>query len=70
MERILFTAGAGLRLVHGAGAPIPASHLLAVFLKEVRVDPRAFLSRDLGPNREGVVELTVAGQATVLPFSG
>ena len=70
MERILFTAGAGLRIVRGAGTPIPASHLLAVFLKEVRVDPRSFLSRDLGPNREGVVELTLAGQATVLPFSG
>ena len=55
LERILFRAGARVRVVSGAGPAIPAKNLLALFLKEVRVDPRTFLSRDLGPNREGVV---------------
>ncbi|NBY66660.1 MAG: hypothetical protein EBQ51_06295 [Verrucomicrobia bacterium] len=54
----------------GKGAPIPAKNLLAITIQEVRVDPRTFISRDLGPNREGVVELTVSGQSSVIPFSG
>ena len=69
-ERILFHAGAKVEVVTGKGAPIPRENLLAVFIKELRVDPRTFLSKDLGPNREGVVELTVAGQATFIPYSG
>jgi len=70
LDRILFRAGARVRVVSSAGPAIPGKNLLALFLKEVRVDPRTFLSRDLGPNREGVVELTLSGQSTVLPFSG
>jgi len=54
----------------GKGGPIPEKNLLAIFIKEVRVDPRTFISRDLGPNREGVIELTLSGQSTVIPFSG
>jgi len=70
LDRILFRAGATLRVVKGKGGPIPEKNLLAIFIKEVRVDPRTFISRDLGPNREGVVELTLSGQSTVIPFSG
>ncbi len=69
-ERILFNAGAKVEVVDGKGAPIPRENLLAVFIKELRVDPRTFLSKDLGPNREGVVELTIAGQPTIIPYSG
>ena len=62
LDRILFKAGAKVRVIPGVGAarPIPAKNLLAIFLKEVRVDPRTFVSRDLGSNREGVIELTLA----------
>jgi hypothetical protein len=70
LDRILFRAGATLRVVKGKGGPIPEKNLLAIFIKEVRVDPRTFISRDLGPNREGVIELTFSGQSTVIPFSG
>jgi len=70
LDRILFRAGATLRVVKGKGAPIPEKNLLAIFIKEIRVDPRTFISRDLGPNREGVIELTLSGQSTVIPFSG
>ena len=69
-ERILFHAGAKVRLIKGKGAPIGKGHLLAIFIKQVRVDPRAFRSKDFGPNREGVLELTVATEKTVIPFSG
>ena len=70
LDRILLQAGAKLRLVKGKGEPIPEKNLLAIFIREVRVDPRTFISRDLGPNREGVIELTVSGQSTTIPFSG
>ena len=69
-EQILFHAGAKVEVVAGKGAPIPRENLLAVFIKELRVDPRNFRSQDLGPNREGVVELIVAGEATIIPYSG
>ena len=69
-ERILFNAGAKVEVMAGKEAPIPRENLLTVFIKELRVDPRTFLSKDLGPNREGVVELTIAGQATIIPYSG
>ena len=69
-ERILFNAGAKVELVAGKGQLIPKTNLLAVFIKELRVDPRTFLSEDLGPNREGVMELTIAGQPTIIPYSG
>ena len=69
-ERILFNAGAKVRVIRGKGKPLPKGNLLAIFIKEVRVDPRAFRSKDLGPNREGVLELTVATEKTVIPFSG
>jgi len=69
-DRILFHAGAKVRVIQGKGQPIGKGHLLAIFIKEVRVDPRAFRSKDFGPNREGVVELTVATEKTVIPFSG
>ncbi|NBQ55807.1 MAG: hypothetical protein EBU36_04045 [Verrucomicrobia bacterium] len=69
-ERILFNAGAKVEVVSGKGGPIPKENLLAVFIKELRVDPRTFLSKDLGPNREGVVELIISGQPTILPYSG
>jgi len=69
-ERILLNAGARMDVVAGSGQSVPRENLLAVFIKELRVDPRTFLSKDLGPNREGVVELTIAGQPTILPFSG
>ena len=55
LDRILLRAGATLRVVKGKGAPIPEKNLLAIFIREVRVDPRTFISRDLGPNREGVI---------------
>ena len=61
LDRILFRAGATLRVVKGKGVPIPEKNLLAIFIKEIRVDPRTFISRDLGANREGVVELTLSG---------
>ena len=70
LDRILFRAGATLRVVKGKGRAIPAKNLLAITIQEVRVDPRTFISSDLGPNREGVVELTVSGQSSVIPFSG
>lgn len=70
LDRILFRAGATLRVVKGKGGPIPQKNLLAITIKEVRVDPRTFLSRDFGPNREGIIELTLSGQSTVIPFSG
>ena len=69
-ERILFDAGAKVEVVGGKGGPIPKENLLAVFIKELRVDPRTFLSKDLGPNREGVVELIIAGQPTIIPYTG
>lgn len=69
-ERILFNAGAKVRLVPGTGKPLPHGNLLAIFIKEIRVDPRSFLSKDFGPNREGILELTVATERTVIPFSG
>lgn len=69
-ERILFNAGAKVEVIGGKGDPVPKENLLAVFIKELKVDPRTFLSKDLGPNREGVVELTIAGQPTILPYSG
>jgi len=59
-----------MRIVPGSGSVIPQKNLLAIWIKEIRVDPRTFISRDLGPNREGVVELTLSGQSTVIPFSG
>jgi hypothetical protein len=70
LDRILFRAGATMRVVKGKGGPIPEKNLLAIFIKEVWVDPRTFISRDLGSNREGVVELTLSGQSTVISFSG
>jgi hypothetical protein len=69
-ERILFHAGAKVRVIRGKGKPLPKGNLLAIFIKEIRVDPRAFRSMDFGPNREGVLELTVATEKTVIPFSG
>ncbi|NCY21602.1 hypothetical protein EBX31_06565 [bacterium] len=69
-ERILLNAGAKVEVVAGKGVPIPKQNLLAVSIKELRVDPRTFLSKDLGPNREGVVELIIAGQPTIIPYSG
>ena len=69
-DRILFNAGAKVRLVKGKGTPIGEGHLLAIFIKEIRVDPRAFRSKDFGPNREGVLELTVATEKTIISFSG
>ncbi|NBS55132.1 hypothetical protein EBT23_06200, partial [bacterium] len=69
-DRILFNAGAKVRLVKGKGTPIGEGHLLAIFIKEIRVDPRAFRSKDFGPNREGMLELTVATEKTIIPFSG
>ena len=70
VERILFHAGAKVSLIKGKGQPIGKGHLLAIFIKEIRVDPRAFRSEDFGPNREGVLELTVATEKTVIPFTG
>ena len=70
LDRIHFDAGAKLRIVPSTGALIPTKNLLAITIKDVRIDPRTFISRDLGPNREGVVELTLSGQSTVIPFSG
>ncbi|MEY2851990.1 MAG: hypothetical protein RL549_689 [Verrucomicrobiota bacterium] len=69
-ERLLFHAGAKVRVMKGKGGPIGHGHLLAIFIKEIRVDPRSFRSKDFGPNREGVLELTVATEKTVIPFSG
>ena len=69
-NRILFHAGAKLKVLKGNGQPIGTGHLLAIFIKEIRVDPRAFRSMDFGPNREGALELTVATEKTVIPFSG
>ena len=69
-DRILFNAGAKVRVIRGKGKPLSKGNLLAIFIKEVRVDPRAFRSKDFGPNREGVLELTVATEKTVIPFSG
>jgi hypothetical protein len=70
LDRIHFNAGAKMRIVPGTGALISPKNLLAITIKEIRVDPRTFISRDLGTNREGVVELTLSGQSTVIPFSG
>ena len=42
LDRILFRAGATLRVVKGKGAPIPQKNLLAITIKEIRVDPRTF----------------------------
>jgi len=70
LDRIHFNAGAKMRIVPSTGALIPTKNLLAITIKEVRIDPRTFISRDLGPNREGVVELALSGQSTVIPFSG
>ena len=70
LDRIHFNAGAKMQIIPGTGAVIPTKNLLAITIKEIRVDPRTFLSRDLGPNREGVVELTLSGQSTVISFSG
>ena len=69
-ERILFNAGAKVEVLAGKGGQIPKENLLAVFIKELTVDPRTFLSKDLGPNREGLVELIIAGQPMLIPFSG
>ena len=69
-DRILFNAGAKVRVIRGKGNPMPKGNLLAIFIKEIRVDPRSFRSKDFGPNREGVLELTVATERTLLPFSG
>ncbi|NCW28704.1 MAG: hypothetical protein EBV83_10545, partial [Verrucomicrobia bacterium] len=69
-DRILFHAGAKVRVIKGKGQPIGKGHLLAIFIKQVRVDPRAFRSKDFGPNREGALDLTVATEKTVIPFSG
>ena len=69
-DRILFDAGAKVRVIRGKGKPLPKGNLLAIFIKEIRVDPRAFRSKDFGPNREGVLELTVATEKTVIPYSG
>ena len=69
-DRILFYAGAKVRVVRGKGQLIGKGHLLAIFIKQIRVDPRNFRSKDFGPNREGVLELTVATEKTVIPFSG
>lgn len=69
-DRILFQAGAKVGVIRGKGTPLPKGNLLAIFIKEIRVDPRAFRSKDFGPNREGVLELTVATEKTVIPFSG
>lgn len=69
-ERILFNAGAKVEVLPVKGVPIPKENLLAVFINELRVDPRTFLSTDLGPNREGVVELIISGQPTFIPYSG
>jgi len=69
-ERLVFHAGAKVRVVKGQGQPIRKGHLLTIFIKEIRVDPQAFRSTDFGPNREGVLELTVATEKTVIPFSG
>lgn len=69
-DRILFNAGAKVRVIRGEGKALPKGNLLAIFIKEVRVDPRAFRSMDFGPNREGILELTVATEKTVIPFSG
>ena len=69
-DRILFKAGAKVQVIRGKGKPLPKGNLLALFIKEIRVDPRAFRSKDFGPNREGVLELTVATEKTVIPFSG
>ena len=70
VDRVLFQAGAKVRLVKGKGTALGEGHLLAIFIKEIRVDPRAFRSMDFGPNREGALELTVATEKTVIPFSG
>ena len=69
-DRILFHAGAKVRLIRGKGKPLPEGNLLAVLINEIRVDPRGFRSKDFGPNREGVLELTVATEKTIIPFSG
>ena len=69
-DRILFNAGAKVRVIRGKGKPLPKGNLLAIFIKEVRVDPRSFRSKDFGPNREGTLEFTVATEKTVIPFSG
>ena len=69
-DRILFNAGAKVRVIQGKGQPIGKGHLLAIFIKEIRVDPRSFRSKDFGPNREGILELNVATEKTVIPFSG
>lgn len=69
-DRILFNAGAKVRVIRGKGKLLSKGNLLAIFIKEVRVDPRAFRSTDFGPNREGALELTVATEKTVIPFSG
>ena len=61
-DRILFNAGAKVEVIAGKGSPIPKENLLALYIQELRVDPRTFLSKDLGPNREGVVEMTISGQ--------
>ncbi|NBQ65098.1 MAG: hypothetical protein EBT95_06120, partial [Verrucomicrobia bacterium] len=69
-DRVLFHAGAKVRVIEGNAQAIGKGHLLAIFIKEIRVDPRAFRSKDLGPNREGILELNVATERTVIPFTG
>lgn len=69
-DRILFHAGAKVRVIKGKGRPIGKGHLLAIFIRQIRVDPRSFRSKDFGPNREGVLELTIATEKTVIAFSG
>lgn len=52
-ERLLFHAGAKVRVMKGKGGPIGQGHLLAIFIKEIRVDPRAFRSKDFAQTVKG-----------------
>ena len=66
LNRGLLVSGTG----PGAGAPIGESSLVAVTLTSVTVDTTDFVSRDIGGRREGLVQLTVGDQETVLEFRG
>lgn len=57
-------------IVKSSGGMINRKHLTAVSVTSLQVDTRQFKSKDLTGKREGFINLSIAGQSSLFPYSG
>jgi len=62
--------GKAEREISGGSQLIKQGNLMAITVDSISIFPKNFLSRDLGGEREGLLNISVNGQNTTFPFKG